>query len=266
MYGEDVDLSLRLRLAGWGVGVVPAARVEHAYEFAKGAYKWFYLERNRWWTVLGAYPGALLWRVLPALLALELALLPVAAVGGWLPAKLRAQAAVLRSLGWALRRRRRVQATRRVSRGGVRGRPGGVARLPVPRPRRGEIAPAVGAAGGVLAAGAALAGRLRACTSGSTSCSSRPGRAAGARPTRASCWVRCAPLDGSLRITCFVNRETAAAGPGFWSSEADSVVVLPRASGVDRARWALGELVAVPRAAARARRRRAARARELRAR
>ena len=115
MYGEDVDLSLRLRLAGWGVGIVPAARVEHAYEFAKGSYKWFYLERNRWWTVLGAYPGALLWRVLPALLALDLALLPVAAAGGWLPAKLRAQAAVLRSLVWALRRRRRVQATRRAS-------------------------------------------------------------------------------------------------------------------------------------------------------
>ena len=27
MYGEDLDLSLRLRLAGWGVGIVPAARV-----------------------------------------------------------------------------------------------------------------------------------------------------------------------------------------------------------------------------------------------
>src|SRR3954452_6473649 len=49
MYGEDLDLALRLRLAGWGVGVIPAARVEHAYEFTKGNYKWFLLERNRWW-------------------------------------------------------------------------------------------------------------------------------------------------------------------------------------------------------------------------
>ena len=53
MYGEDLDLSLRLRLAGWGVGMVPEARVEHDYEFAKGDYKWFHLERNRWWMVLG---------------------------------------------------------------------------------------------------------------------------------------------------------------------------------------------------------------------
>ena len=60
MYGEDLDLSLRLRLAGWGIGVVPAARVAHDYSFDKGDYKWFYLERNRWWTLLGAYPAPLL--------------------------------------------------------------------------------------------------------------------------------------------------------------------------------------------------------------
>ena len=115
MYAEDVDLALRLRLAGWGVGVVPAARVEHDYEFAKGDYKWFLLERNRWWTVLAAYPAALLLPLLPALLGAELVLLAIAARGGWLGAKLRSQWAVLRTLRWTLARRRRVQATRRAS-------------------------------------------------------------------------------------------------------------------------------------------------------
>jgi GT2 family glycosyltransferase len=109
MYGEDLDLGLRLRLAGWGVGIVPAARAEHEYAFDKGTYKWFYLERNRWWTVLGAYPRTLLALALPALVAFDLALLIVAAHGGWLRAKLDAQAAVLRSLPWALQRRRRIQ-------------------------------------------------------------------------------------------------------------------------------------------------------------
>jgi N-acetylglucosaminyl-diphospho-decaprenol L-rhamnosyltransferase len=115
MYGEDLDLALRLRLAGWEVGVVPAARVEHDYEFTKGDYKWFHLERNRWWTLLGAYPLPLLVALLPALVVFELALLAVAARGGWLRPKLRAQVAVLRTLPWALARRRRVQATRRGS-------------------------------------------------------------------------------------------------------------------------------------------------------
>ena len=115
MYGEDLDLSLRLRLAGWSVGIVPTARVTHDYEFAKGDYKWFLLERNRWWTVLADYPMPLLLLVLPALLAFEVALLPAAWKGDWLTAKLRAQVAVLKTLPIALRRRRAVQRTRTIS-------------------------------------------------------------------------------------------------------------------------------------------------------
>ena len=115
LYGEDQDLGLRLRLAGWGLGIEPAARIAHDYDFIKGDYKWFHLERNRWWTVLADYPGPLLALVLPALLAFEVALLPVAAKGGWLRAKLRSQVAVLRELPAILRRRAEVQATRTVS-------------------------------------------------------------------------------------------------------------------------------------------------------
>ena len=115
MYGEDLDLSLRLRLAGWGLGIAPQARVVHDYEFAKGDYKWFYLERNRWWTILGAYPGRLLVLLAPGLLAFEVALLLAAWRGGWLRAKLRAQTAVVRALPSMLRRRRAVQATRTIA-------------------------------------------------------------------------------------------------------------------------------------------------------
>jgi N-acetylglucosaminyl-diphospho-decaprenol L-rhamnosyltransferase len=115
MYGEDLDLGLRLWLAGYGVGLVPAARVVHRYEFDKGAGKWFWLERNRWRTVLSVYPVALLAVLAPALLAGELALLLVAAREGWLRAKLRAQAATICGLAATLRRRRAVQRTRRIS-------------------------------------------------------------------------------------------------------------------------------------------------------
>jgi N-acetylglucosaminyl-diphospho-decaprenol L-rhamnosyltransferase len=115
MYCEDLDLSLRLWLSGWSVGMVPGARVEHQYEFAKGGRKWFLLERNRWWTVVGDYPGALLVLLAPALLAAEVALLGVAAQGGWLSQKLRAQAAVAAGLPRMLARRRRVQALRCIS-------------------------------------------------------------------------------------------------------------------------------------------------------
>jgi len=113
MYCEDLDLSLRLWLAGWQVGIAPAARVEHDYDFEKGGRKWFLLERNRWWTILSDYPTALLALVAPALLALELALLGVSARGGWLRQKLKAQLAVVRALPAILERRREVQARTR---------------------------------------------------------------------------------------------------------------------------------------------------------
>lgn len=115
MYGEDLDLGLRLWLSGWAVGIAPDARVEHEYEFAKGGRKWFLLERNRWWTIVADYPGPLLALLLPSLLAAELGLMVVAARGGWLREKRRAQRTVLRELPRMLARRRRVQAGRRVT-------------------------------------------------------------------------------------------------------------------------------------------------------
>ena len=99
MYGEDLDLSLRLRLAGWGVGIVPAARVEHDYEFDEGRLQ---VVPPRAQPLVDAARRPTRARccalLAPALLAFEAALLAVAARGGWLGAKLRAQPAVLRSL------------------------------------------------------------------------------------------------------------------------------------------------------------------------
>jgi GT2 family glycosyltransferase len=117
MYHEDVDLSLRIRLAGGRVGVEPAAVVDHDYTFGKGAAKWRRLERNRWATILRCYPAPLLALLAPALLATELALLVAAASGGWLPQKLRAYGETLTALPALWRERRAVQATRRVSAG-----------------------------------------------------------------------------------------------------------------------------------------------------
>jgi N-acetylglucosaminyl-diphospho-decaprenol L-rhamnosyltransferase len=115
MYGEDLDLGLRLWLAGHRVGLVHDARVLHSYEFDKGESKWFWLERNRWRTVLSVYPAAVLAVTAPALFASELGLLAIAAREGWLAAKLRAQVATLTGLPGTLRRRRDVQRMRRIS-------------------------------------------------------------------------------------------------------------------------------------------------------
>ncbi len=115
LYHEDVDLSVRLRTLGLPVGIEPAAVVAHDYEFGANADKWFWLERNRLAFLVRTYPGALLALLAPALLATEVALLAVAATGGWGRQKLRANLAFLRWLPRLLRERRAIQAQRNVS-------------------------------------------------------------------------------------------------------------------------------------------------------
>lgn len=114
LYHEDVDLSIRLRAGGQAVGIEPAAVVAHDYEFGANAEKWFWLERNRLAFIVRNYPGALLALLAPALLATELALLAVAAAGGWGGQKLRADLAVLRWLPRLLRERRHLRRQRTV--------------------------------------------------------------------------------------------------------------------------------------------------------
>ena len=115
LYHEDVDLSLRLLLGGGVLGVEPAARVDHDYEFDKGKGKWRHLERNRWATLIRTYPGALLALLVPGLLATELALIPVSIGGGWFGQKLLAWADFWRSLPRLLGERRVIQRGRTVS-------------------------------------------------------------------------------------------------------------------------------------------------------
>jgi len=109
MYGEDVDLSHRLRLAGRAFGLIPAARVRHDYAFLKGPAKWRLLERNRWLLVLRTYPAPLLALALPAMAAVEPAVLAYALAAGWGRQKLRAMAGVAAALPQTLAERRGIQ-------------------------------------------------------------------------------------------------------------------------------------------------------------
>ena len=114
MYHEDVDLSVRLRMEGGTVGIEPTAIVAHDYDFSAGGDKWRRLERNRLAFLVRTYPGALLALLAPALLATELALLPVAAAGGWGRQKLRADREAIAWLPRLLRERRALQRRRAI--------------------------------------------------------------------------------------------------------------------------------------------------------
>jgi len=60
-YGEDVDLGLRGRWAGWNCVYVPSAVVYHQYSATSGVYspeKAFLVERNRLWILFKNFPVA----------------------------------------------------------------------------------------------------------------------------------------------------------------------------------------------------------------
>jgi GT2 family glycosyltransferase len=115
LYHEDVDLSLRLRLAGGVLGIEPAAVVDHDYEFGARAHKWRWLERNRWAFLIRVYPASLLILLAPALLLTEVALIPASIAAGWGRQKFAAIGEIVCWLPRLLRERRRIQATRTVS-------------------------------------------------------------------------------------------------------------------------------------------------------
>jgi len=62
-YGDDTDLGLKGRLAGWKCLYVPGAIVHHRYSQSSGSYsplKAFYVERNRLWIAIKYFPLPLL--------------------------------------------------------------------------------------------------------------------------------------------------------------------------------------------------------------
>ena len=115
MYEDDVDLCWRVRLTGWTVMFCPDAVVWHEYEFDKGTMKWYWLERNRLWTVLSNYSAITLVLLAPLLLGTELMVLAQALRSRWTHRLLAAWGSTILGLPDLIRWRRRVQQTRRAS-------------------------------------------------------------------------------------------------------------------------------------------------------
>jgi GT2 family glycosyltransferase len=114
MYHEDVELSWRAHLRGLRVVVEPGADVLHEYDFDRNMTKIALLERNRLIFVLTAYSPRLLLLLAPVLTLGELAMLAVAARGGWFRGKLGGWWWLASHPRWLARHRRETQRLRTV--------------------------------------------------------------------------------------------------------------------------------------------------------
>ena len=137
LYGDDADLGLRGRVAGWGCALAPRAVAHHRYSRTAGAYsslKAFYVERNRVLVLFKLFPFHLI-LASPAYTALRLGLQAYGALAGrgaaaWLARErsvpylvgltLKAYASAARALPAVLRERWRGRRIRRLGTRGFR--------------------------------------------------------------------------------------------------------------------------------------------------
>ncbi|KKT27804.1 MAG: Glycosyl transferase family 2 [Parcubacteria group bacterium GW2011_GWF1_43_9] len=117
MYHEDLELSLRLRVAGWQLAVAPQVKVIHFYEPARSRKQYYYMERNRlivWYEVFSWRTVCLL---LPIYLVAEPILLLMSVAQGWLGEKLHSYGYFFRAGSWLhiMVARRRIKRLRCVS-------------------------------------------------------------------------------------------------------------------------------------------------------
>jgi len=117
MYLEDVELSLRARLAGLDLLCAADAAIIHHYTLQLSPEKFYYLERNRLLTLFRVFEERTLKRMLPALLLTELATWSYALLKGapYAGARWRGLVWIWRSRkGW-LAARKETQARRQLS-------------------------------------------------------------------------------------------------------------------------------------------------------
>lgn len=116
MYGEDLDLSVKIVKAGGRLGVIPAAQINHEYDFEKGSWKWLYIERNRLSNMLINWPASLIiLTFIPNLLFNMLIFVQYLAKGRPL-SKIKADLSFLRTIPTCIKLRAQHQAFTTISR------------------------------------------------------------------------------------------------------------------------------------------------------
>lgn len=83
MYHDDIEFSLRARLAGYKIILAPRAVIFHKYEFSRSIKMLYYMERNRALLILSFYPKKLLLFLAPAFIIMSLGLLILSIIKGW---------------------------------------------------------------------------------------------------------------------------------------------------------------------------------------
>lgn len=100
LYHEDLSYGLRMRALGFRNALVRDAVFYHKYQFSRSRLKFYYIERNRFGTMLIYFKPATLLLLLPMAIVLEIGILGFAIKEGWIKDKLASYAYWLTPKNW----------------------------------------------------------------------------------------------------------------------------------------------------------------------
>ena len=102
MYHDDLDISLKARLAGYKIVLAPKSVMWHKYEFERSVRMLYYMERNRAISFLAFYPLGILILLSPVFLIMSLGMLVFSIAGGWFLTDLKVFGYFLKPSSWRL--------------------------------------------------------------------------------------------------------------------------------------------------------------------
>lgn len=89
MYHDDVEISLKTRLAGMDIVLAPRSVLYHKYEFSRSVKMLYYMERNRYLTMAIFYPFWLRLLLVVPNLIMNLGMLAYSLLNGWFMTELK---------------------------------------------------------------------------------------------------------------------------------------------------------------------------------
>lgn len=83
MYHDDLEISLKVKLAGKKIILAPRSVIYHKYEFSRSTRMIYYIERNRYLMIMTFYPLYLMFLIALPLIVMDLGMIFYSLIGGW---------------------------------------------------------------------------------------------------------------------------------------------------------------------------------------
>ncbi|KKQ27283.1 MAG: hypothetical protein US42_C0011G0021 [Candidatus Magasanikbacteria bacterium GW2011_GWC2_37_14] len=117
LYHEDLEYSFRLKILGFKSVLVKDSVFYHKYQFSRSIEKFYWMERNRYGTMLMFFRWPTLLLLLPMAIILEFGLWLFAFKGGWWKERVKVYQYWLKTSSWQLwlGKRKNIQSLRKVS-------------------------------------------------------------------------------------------------------------------------------------------------------